>query len=67
MKKVYTKPTVLIESFVLNQSIAVSCGYTDDKFVGFPTQTDKATDGAELFTGIPVWEAIARKRRMITL
>ena len=45
MKKVYTKPTIAIESFALNQSVAVSCGYTDDKFVGFPTQTDKENCG----------------------
>lgn len=45
MKKVYKKPTIAIESFALTQSIAVSCGYTDDQFQGHPTQADKPVCG----------------------
>ena len=58
MKKVYKKPTIAIESFALTQSIAVSCGYTDDQFQGHPTQADKPVCGWDngwgRFIGIPV-------------
>lgn len=45
MKRVYEKPRVAIEYFTLAQSIAVSCGYSEDKFFGHPAQGDKSACG----------------------
>ena len=52
MKKVYEKPMVAIESFILTQSIAVSCGYTPDKFFGHPTHGDALYDGCGWDNGL---------------
>ena len=45
MKKVYEKPMVRLDYFTLSQSVAVDCGYSDDKYTGFPTHRDKNSCG----------------------
>lgn len=55
MKKTYTKPRVAIENFVLTQNIAVSCGYKDEDFLGWPTQGDKESCGWNNGIGEVYW------------
>lgn len=43
MKKTYMKPSITMEYFTLNQSIAMSCGWTSDKFYGHPTHGDPSS------------------------
>lgn len=45
MKKTYQKPRVCIEKFVLSQNVALSCGYTDEEFIGRPEHTEKNSCG----------------------
>ena len=59
MKKTYMKPSITMEYFTLNQSIATSCGWTSDKFYGKPTHGDIYTcawveaDGEKYWTVTP--------------
>lgn len=55
MKKIYKKPSVAIEHFILAQNIAYSCGYTDDKFFGHPTHADKQNCGWDDGLGEIYW------------
>lgn len=55
MKKVYKKPRAAIEHFTLTQNIAVSCGYRDEDFLGWPTQADKANCGWNNGIGEVYW------------
>lgn len=55
MKRVYEKPMVAIEHFTLAQSIAVSCGYTHDKYFGSPAQGDKLNCGWNNGIGEVYW------------
>ena len=45
MKKTYTKPALTLEYFTLTQSIAISCGWKDEDYIGFPTHGEKSTCG----------------------
>lgn len=45
MKKTYTKPALRLEYFTLTQSIARSCGWRDEDYIGFPTHGDNTTCG----------------------
>lgn len=55
MKKLYKKPSVLIEHFILAQNVAASCGYTDDKFLGHPTYSDRENCGWDNGLGEVYW------------
>lgn len=55
MKKVYKKPTVHFEQFTMSQSIALSCGYKDEDYYGFPTHADKLTCGWNDGSGEVYW------------
>lgn len=57
MKKTYTKPRIAIENFVLTQNIAVSCGYKDEDFLGWPTHGDKEKCGWNNGIGEVYWTA----------
>lgn len=45
MKKTYTKPALRLEYFTLTQSIARSCGWRDEDYIGFPTHGDESKCG----------------------
>lgn len=40
MKELYVKPQLHVEHFTLSQSIAKSCGWTDEGYYGTPTHAD---------------------------
>lgn len=40
MKSKYEKPRIVIECFTLSQSVASSCGYNKDNYLGRPTHAD---------------------------
>lgn len=55
MKKTYVKPALVIESFMLSQNIALSCGVPGDgTSVGKPTHSDKNVCGWDV-DGIVAW------------
>lgn len=55
MKKAYVKPSLTVEYFTLSQSIATSCGWTEDKFYGHPTHGDISSCAWEDVTGERYW------------
>ena len=55
MKTKYEKPSLHIEYFALSQSIAISCGWTDEAFVGKPTHADKSVCGWDDGFGEVYW------------
>ena len=57
MKKTYTKPALRLEYFTLTQSIARSCGWNDEGFIGFPTHGDETTCGWNDGFGQVYWVA----------
>lgn len=57
MKKTYMKPSITMEYFTLNQSIATSCGWTSDRFSGKPTHGDIHTCAWMEADGTMVWTA----------
>lgn len=58
MKKVYTKPRIAIENFVLAQNVAVSCGYRDEDYFGWPTQGEKGQCGWNNGIGEVFWTSV---------
>lgn len=55
MKKTYEKPKIAIEHFTLTQNIAVSCGYKDEDYFGWPTHGDKESCGWNSGIGEVYW------------
>lgn len=55
MKKVYEKPMAQLEMFALSQSVAVNCGYSDDRYIGHPTHHSKSSCGWDDGTGEVYW------------
>ena len=45
MKETYVKPQLHVEYFTLSQSIAKSCGYVDESYIGAPTHSEPGVDG----------------------
>lgn len=58
MKQKYTKPSLHVEHFALTQNIALSCGWTDEKFIGHPTHAEKATCGWFDGFGDIIWASV---------
>lgn len=56
MKKTYTKPTILWESFSLTQSIAAGCSDFSNSTLGKPSSGDKINCGWDMGNLI-VWVA----------
>lgn len=55
MKKTYVKPALAVESFVLSQSIALSCGVPGDgTSLGKPNHSDRVVCGWDV-DGIIAW------------
>lgn len=55
MKKTYVKPALVIESFMLSQNIALSCGVPGDgTSVGKPNHSDRFVCGWDV-DGIIAW------------
>lgn len=55
MKRNYQKPEIRLESFVLTQSIAMSCGFNpDNTSFGFPTHADRYSCGWS-YGGEVIW------------
>ena len=49
MKRTYTKPTILLESFTLTQSIASDCGpFPANGSLGTPSSADKYSCGWDM-------------------
>ena len=55
MKKTYEKPKIAIEHLTLTQNIAVSCGYKDEDYLGWPTHGDKESCGWNSGIGEVYW------------
>lgn len=55
MKKTYEKPKIAIEHLTLTQNIAVSCGYKDEDYLGWPTHGDKESCGWNNGIGEVYW------------
>lgn len=53
MKKVYKKPTIVVEQFNLTQSVAQTCGYQDDKYIGKPNTSEKGQCGWDMSDAVP--------------
>ncbi|MCI6520286.1 hypothetical protein MR478_02825 [bacterium] len=72
MKKTYMKPSITMEYFTLNQSIATSCGWTSDKFYGRPMHGDPTNcawveaDGTMVWTATPTCDGAYREDLEVT-
>lgn len=55
MKETYVKPQLRVESFLLSQSIAASCGYRDDWYLGEPKHADKYSCAWDTNMGDVFW------------
>lgn len=55
MKKIYMKPRMHAEMFVLSQNIAETCGYKDENYLGSPAHGDKYACGWNDGMGNTYW------------